>query len=176
VNPARVYGFEDEGGLLLCTWPEPAAMPMVPAPYAEEVWTGLEYASASHMLMLGLEKEALTIVTAARDRYDGSRRNPYSDIECGSYYARSLSAWALVNAWSGLDADLRDQRLSFKPRRERGVFFWSAGGAWGRLVVGDATRLEVLGGRIALRQITVGARSETLPLARELSAGETWTL
>jgi hypothetical protein len=173
INPARVYGFEDEGGLLLCTWPSPAAMPMVPAPYAEEVWTGLEYASASHMLLRGLESEALTIVEAARARYDGRRRNPYSDIECGSYYVRSLSAWALVNAWSGLDADLRAQRLAFKPRTARGTFFWSAGGAWGRLVVDAASaRLDVLGGTISLRELVVGARKATLDVARTFSAGE----
>jgi hypothetical protein len=148
-------------------------MPMVPAPYAEEVWTGLEYASASHMLLRGLESEALTIVEAARARYDGRRRNPYSDIECGSYYVRSLSAWALVNAWSGLDADLRAQRLAFKPRTARGTFFWSAGGAWGRLVVDAASaRLDVLGGTISLRELVVGARKATLDVARTFSAGE----
>ena len=66
---------------------------MVAAPYAEEVWTGIEYMSASHMIMRGLVEEGLDVVRAARNRHDGSRRNPWNDIECGSYYARSMSAW-----------------------------------------------------------------------------------
>ena len=73
------------------------------------MWTGIEYMSASHMIMRGLVDEGLDIVRAARDRHDGSRRNPWNDIECGSYYARSMSAWQLVNAWSGL------QRRSSSP-------------------------------------------------------------
>ena len=89
---------------------------MVAAPYAEEVWTGVEYMSASHMIMRGLVDEGLAIVRAARDRHDGSRRNPWNDIECGSYYARSMSAWQLVNAFSGLHADFVAGRLAFAPK------------------------------------------------------------
>jgi non-lysosomal glucosylceramidase len=154
VNPARVYGFGDEAGLLLCTWPL-GSMPMVPAPYAEEVWTGIEYASASHMIMHGLIDEGLAIVAAVRDRYDGRNRNPFNEIECGSYYARSLSAWALVNAWSGMSADLRAGVLSFNtaaPGEQR--LFWSAGGAWGELVVErHMTTLRVCGGSIRLTRL-----------------------
>ena len=68
----------------------------MPVPYSEEVWTGLEYMLASHLIARGLVEEGLTIVRAARARHDGSRRNPYNDIECGSYYARSLSSYALA--------------------------------------------------------------------------------
>ena len=89
---------------------------MVAAPYAEEVWTGIEYMSASHMIMRGLVDEGLDVVRAARDRHDGARRNPWNDIECGSYYARSMSAWQLVNAWSGLQRRLRRRPLGFAPK------------------------------------------------------------
>ena len=92
---------------------------MVAAPYAEEVWTGIEYMSASHMIMRGLVEEGLDVVRAARDRHDGARRNPWNDIECGSYYARSMSAWQLVNAWAGLNADLVAGRIGFAPKAER---------------------------------------------------------
>ena len=58
-NPCRNYAFEDEGGLLIATYPEGTRQPMVAAPYAEEAWTGIEYASASHMIMHGLLDEGL---------------------------------------------------------------------------------------------------------------------
>ncbi len=173
VNPARVYALEDEGGLLLCTWPH-GGMPMVPAPYAEEVWTGLEYAAASHMLMHGLVSEALSIIDAARARYDGRRRNPFNEIECGSYYARSLSAWALVNAWSGLQADLRSGTLEFSPVSGGDqTLFWSAGSAPGQLTIADGVcKLSVLGGSITLSEIKVGEHELPFATPRALTSGE----
>ena len=102
--------------MLVATYPEGVRQPMVAAPYAEEVWTGIEYMSASHMIMRGLVEEGLDVVRAARDRHDGSRRNPWNDIECGSYYARSMSAWQLVNAWAGLQR--RSRRRAHRLRAE----------------------------------------------------------
>jgi non-lysosomal glucosylceramidase len=149
-NPCRNYACEDEGGLLIATYPEGVRQPMVAAPYAEEVWTGIEYMSASHMIMRGLVEEGLEVVRTARDRHDGSRRNPWNDIECGSYYARSMSAWQLVNAWSGLQADFVEGTLSFAPAIPGDQrLFWSAGTAFGHLVIEQGTaRLEVIGGTL----------------------------
>jgi uncharacterized protein (DUF608 family) len=170
-NPCRNYAYEDEGGLLVATYPEGTRQPMVPAPYAEEVWTGVEYASASHMIMHGLYDEGLDVVTAVRRRYDGARRNPFNDIECGSYYARSMSAWQLVDAWSGFHADLVDRTLRFAPR-ERGDqrLFWSAGTAWGELVTAaGASTLRVLGGSLPAVTVTLGDKSTKV---RALAAGD----
>lgn len=160
-NPCRNYAFEDEGGLLLASYPEGVRQPVVPAPYAEEVWTGLEYMSASHMIAHGLVEEGLEIVSAARARHDGARRNPWNDIECGSYYARSMSAYALVNAWSGLHADLVRGQLSFAPATTGDqTLFWSAGTAWGTLVIKDGRgALQVLGGELASVAVTVNGRA-----------------
>lgn len=153
-NPCRNYAFEDEGGLLIATYPEGIRQPMVAAPYAEEVWTGIEYMSASHMIMHGLVEEGLDIVRAARNRHDGSNRNPWNDIECGSYYARSMSAWQLVNAFSGLSADFVAGTLSFAPRLKGDYrLFWSAGMAFGTLTrTGDDIRVDVLGGSLKANQ------------------------
>ena len=89
---------------------------MVAPPYAEEVWGGIEYMSASHLIMHGLVDEGVDIVRATHRRHDGSRRNPWSDIECGSYYVRSMSAWQLVNAFSGLHTDFVAEALAFAPK------------------------------------------------------------
>jgi hypothetical protein len=174
-NPCRNYAFEDEGGLLIATYPEGTRQPMVAAPYAEEAWTGVEYASASHMIMRGLVDEGLEVVRAVRRRYDGSRRNPWNDIECGSYYARSMSAWQLVNAWSGMQADAIEGTLRFTPKAE-GDFrlFWSSGTAWGELTrSGGGLTLHVLGGVAELGRVSVGDRD--YPAGR-LAAGQSLEL
>ena len=110
-------------------------------PYAEEVWTGLEYMLASHLIARGLVDEGLTIVRAARARHDGSRRNPWNEIECGSYYARSLSSYALVNAYHRADASTSGVgEIGFQPgaRRRRRLFL--VGGA--RLGRGRISRAD----------------------------------
>ena len=174
-NPCRNYAYEDEGGLLVATYPEGTRQPMVAAPYAEEVWTGVEYASASHMIMRGLVDEGLEIVRAVRKRYDGARRNPFNEIECGSYYARSMSAWQLVNAWSGLLADCVEGTLRFSPVAI-GDFrlSWSAGAGWGELVQ-DGGRLSLVlhGGRADFSRVVVGDRAFS---AHALAAGQTMEL
>ncbi|MCB9994602.1 MAG: beta-glucosidase [Hyphomicrobiaceae bacterium] len=156
-NPCRVFAFEDEAGLVIATYPEGVRQPVVPIPYAEECWTGIEYAAASHMIMRGLVDEGLDIVTAVRRRYDGMRRNPFNEIECGSYYSRSMSAWQLVNAWSGFRADQVDRTLHFAPVKEGDLtLFWSAGQAWGQLIRrGGEIELRVLGGKLDIDRVIV---------------------
>ncbi len=154
-NPCRVYAYEDEAGLLLCTWPDGTSKPALPAPYAEEVWTGLEYMMASHLIQRGLINEGLTIVQAARARHDGSRRNPWNDIECGSYYVRALSSYALINAFSGLSFDQRSGEIGFRPARPGdGIYFWSAGRGWGVVELkGSTMTLTVKGGELLISRL-----------------------
>ncbi|MFJ6321419.1 MULTISPECIES: GH116 family glycosyl-hydrolase [unclassified Rhizobium] len=173
-NPCRNYAFEDEAGLLIATYPEGIRQPMVAAPYAEEVWTGIEYMSASHMIMHGLIKEGLDIVRGARDRHDGSKRNPWNDIECGSYYARSMSAWQLVNAFSGLQADMVSGRVTFKPKVDGDYrLFWSAGTGFGTLTRrSGAVSLNVLGGSLDIGEIAVGDHVRQLGDRRHIAAGQ----
>jgi uncharacterized protein (DUF608 family) len=169
-NPCRNFAYEDEAGLLIATYPEGTRRPMVAAPYAEETWTGIEYASASHMIMHGLVEQGLAVVRAVRQRYDGARRNPFSEIECGSYYARSMSAWQLVNAWAGFRADRVEGLLIFAPVADGDWRLpWSAGTAWGELVrEAGTTTLRVVGGSLPASRVSVAGRMSTVP---ELQAG-----
>src|SRR4029453_7150349 len=91
-NPQRIYALNDEQGLLLCSWPK-GHRPALPFVYSEEVWTGIEYQVAAHLIYEGLIVEGLAITKAVRDRYDGQRRNPWNEVECGNHYARALSSW-----------------------------------------------------------------------------------
>src|SRR5262249_50246587 len=126
---------------------------------------------ASHMIMHGLTAQGLDVVRAVRGRYDGARRNPFNDIECGSYYARSMSAWQLVNAWAGFRAYMVDKTMTFAPKTAGDYRLpWSAGGAFGELVSEAGTlSLKVLGGALPAMTLSVGATSHTIPA---LKAGE----
>lgn len=132
VNVQRTYALNDEAGLLLCSWPH-GGRPKLPFVYSDEVWSGIEYHVATHLIYEGFIDEGLTVVKACRDRYDGERRNPWSDIECGHHYARSLASWGVLIALSGFTYDLTKDEMNFEPVIKEGDFktFWSTGKAWG---------------------------------------------
>jgi uncharacterized protein (DUF608 family) len=128
----RTYALNDEMGLLLCAWPK-GGRPRIPFPYADEVWTGIEYQVAAHLIYEGLVEEGLTIVKAVRDRHDGVRRNPWNEVECGHHYARAMASWAVLTALSGFKFDMASGTMSFAPAIHKDNFtcFWSTGKAWG---------------------------------------------
>lgn len=105
VNPQRAsYAYGKEGGLILCSWPG-GDQPSLPFVYSNEVWTGIEYQVASHLIMTGHLKEGLTLVKACRSRYDGRIRNPFDEYECGHWYGRALASYGLIQALTGLSYD-----------------------------------------------------------------------
>jgi uncharacterized protein (DUF608 family) len=115
-NPQRpAFALNDEGGLLLCSWPKGDA-PSLPFVYSNEVWTGIEYQVASHLMLAGDVAEALDIVRACRDRYDGRIRNPFSEIECGHFYARALASYGLIQGLTGIRYDAVERTLHVAPR------------------------------------------------------------
>jgi hypothetical protein len=84
--------------------------------YSNEVWTGIEYQVASHLIRLGCVEEGLEIVRVARSRYDGRVRNPFDEYECGHWYSRALSSYALLFALTGARYDAVEQVLHLSPR------------------------------------------------------------
>jgi len=131
-NCQRTYVLNDEKGLLLCSWPD-GGRPKLPFVYSDEVWTGIEYQVATHLIYEGFIEEGLTVVKAVRDRHDGVRRNPWNEVECGNHYARSMSSWGLIVALSDFQFDMARNQMSFNPRINEENFsaFWSTGKAWG---------------------------------------------
>jgi hypothetical protein len=98
------YAHGEEGGLLLCTWPKGGELTF-PFPYNSEVWTGIEYTVASHLLFKGEVGKGLEIVRNCRQRYNGKTRNPFAEIECGHCYARAMSSYALIEGITGIRYD-----------------------------------------------------------------------
>ena len=114
-NPQRpTYACGDEGGLVLCTWPKGGELSL-PFVYSNEVWTGIEYQVASHLMRMGHVKEGLDIVRTCRTRYDGRVRNPFDEYECGHWYARAMSSYALLFGLSGARYDAVDKTLYLEP-------------------------------------------------------------
>lgn len=97
-NNMRTFATADEQGTLIASYPR-GGRPDVPFPYWGECMTGFEYQAAVLLLDYGFKKEGLEIAKAVRDRHDGRFRNPFNEPECGSYYARCMASWALLEAW-----------------------------------------------------------------------------
>lgn len=154
-NPQRPsYACGAEGGLLLCTWPK-GGEPSLPFVYSNEVWTGIEYQVASHLIMLGMLQQGLDIVRACRDRYDGRIRNPFNEYECGHWYARAMSSYALLQAISGARYDAVEKVLYLRPS-VRGDFrcFISTATGYGLVGVRNGKPfIEVVSGSIPISRI-----------------------
>ena len=152
-NPCRIFAANDEKGLVICGWRDGAKKPVIPVPYAEECMTGFEYAAAGLMIEEGMVREGTEIVEAVRDRYDGKKRNPYAEIECGSSYARSMASFALPAAFSGFRFDMAKKVIGFFPVTRARPFdcFWAVADAWGTVrIEEDRTVLNVLYGTLSL--------------------------
>lgn len=110
-NPQRPgFALGHDGGLLLCTWPHGGKLSL-PFVYSDEVWTGIEYQVASHLIFEGEVEKGLDIVRTCRDRYNSGIRNPFNEYECGSWYARALSGYSLLQALTGVRYDAVDKTL-----------------------------------------------------------------
>ncbi len=118
---------------------------------------GFEYSSAIQMMQYGMVEEGLKVVEAVRERYDGSKRNPWNEIECGSNYARSMASYALLNTLSGFSFDMVNGLIGFDPIINVGEpfqCFWSLDSGWGEYVQ-TATNIElrILYGSLPLKTL-----------------------
>ena len=96
-NPMRSYALGDEVSLKMAWYPEDR-FPRSPFPYYRETMTGFEYVVAALLAWRGDRAEAERVVRDVRSRYDGRKRNPFDEAECGHHYARALAAWTVLKA------------------------------------------------------------------------------
>ena len=157
-NHMRSYVLNDESALLMATYPR-GNRPARPFPYYNEVMTGFEYTAAIGMLYEGDLDAGLKCISAIRDRYDGLKRNPFDEAECGHHYARAMVSWAAILALTGFQYSAVDGVLAFAAPRTKRRHFWSNGYAWGTCELspdgngGCDLRFEVLQGEIRLREL-----------------------
>jgi len=174
-NNMRSYAMGDEKALLMASWPK-GGRPKIPFPYWSEVMTGFEYTAAIGMLYEGMEAEGLDCITNIRDRYDGQKRNPFDEAECGHHYARAMASWAGILAESEFLYSAVDKSIKFTDKP--GKYFWSNGSAWGMCEIdkdGDNYKvsLEVLHGKVELNTFQLGEqKAYAFKKAKSIGEGE----
>ena len=155
-RPYRVFADGDDAGLLLCTWPR-GGRPAVPIRYADEVWTGSEYQVAAHCWREGLQHEGRAVLDGVWARYDGRRRNPFNEIECGDHYARSLAGWSALEALAGFAHDGPAGAYTLRrpgvPSTSVPFLARSGWGLWSQQ--GDELVMACTGGRLDVHRLTV---------------------
>jgi len=151
-NHLRSYVFDDESALLMAGYPYDR--PEYPFPYYNEVMTGFEYVAAIAMLYEGQTDNGLLCIKNIRDRFNGLKRNPFDEIECGHHYARAMASWAGVLATTGFHYSGVDKSMTFTSKP--GTYFWSNGYAWGTCKVDSVgATLKVMEGEIVLSKFTI---------------------
>lgn len=144
-NMWRNFALNDEAGTIICSYPDNEKSPSIPIPYCEECMTGFEYALSTLMIYECKKDYGEEMVKAIRDRYDGEKRNPWNEIECGSNYARSMASFGLMNAYSGFKYDMTKNQIGFKHISD-GTYFWSVGNSYGNVSINkEKITLSVLG-------------------------------
>jgi hypothetical protein len=175
-NHMRSFALNDESCVVVGTWPR-GRRPKRPFPRDAELWTGLEYTAAVHMLYEGQVQNALRIFNAVRARHDGARRNPFDEPECGHHYARAMASWGAIPAWTGFHYS--GIRGAMRVSCIHGSMFWSNGDAWGTIRQMPApdgsmrVELTVLHGSVRLSHFAVaGVGSKVLDPPCTAKAGK----
>ncbi|MEN6578519.1 MAG: GH116 family glycosyl hydrolase, partial [Phycisphaerales bacterium] len=173
-NCMRSFGLGDEAVLLMASYPKDR--PSNPFPYFTEVMTGFEYAAAVGMLYEDQTKEGLQCIANIRDRYDGRKRSPFDEAECGHHYARAMASWAAGLALTGFHYSGVDKSMTLAPNP--GEWFWSNGYAWGACSIKRSGKrmkveLSVLHGDLTLSRFDLtGHGSCVFEVPVQIKAGE----
>ena len=141
----------------------------------DETWTGVEYAAAVLMMQEGRVADGLRVFKAVRDRFDGRKRNPFDEPECGRHYARAMSSWAAVPALTGFHYSGVDRTMTFAAKE--GKHFWSTGYAWGTCTIRNRrgawkVSLKVPHGVVDVEKIILAGHGvASVPRGRKLASG-----
>jgi hypothetical protein len=143
--------------------------------YLNETMNGFEYQVAAHMIAEGMVKEGLAVLKTLDERYDGNKRNPFNEVECGDHYARSMASYGALIAISGFEYDGPERYIGFAPRLTPENFKapFTAAEGWGSYSqkIADGTmraELAVKHGKVPLRTLSLAPLAGQTP--RKVSA------
>lgn len=162
----RPYYADGEGGLIMTAnalgRETPYGVYSEFACYLNETMNGFEYQAAAHMIAEGMVKEGLAVLKTLDERYDGNKRNPFNEVECGDHYARSMASYGALIAISGFEYDGPSRRIGFAPRLAPENFKapFTAAEGWGSYSqkISDGTlraELAVKHGKVPLRTMSL---------------------
>lgn len=162
-NPQRPsYALGREGGLLLCSWPKGGKLSL-PFVYSDEVWTGIEYQVASHLMLMGQVEKGLEIVRECRDRYDGRIRNPFNEYECGHWYARAMSSYGCLEGLTGVRYDTVDKTLYIDSKVGDFTSFISTETGFGTVSLKKGKpALNIVYGKLPIKKVLVSGKEVLL--------------
>ncbi len=154
-NSWRLFCIDDEAGTIICDYPEGVEKPHIPIYYCEETMTGFEYSFAGILFSRGKFEDGLKVVKAVRDRFDGEKRNPWNEFECGGNYARSMASYALIPILSGFEFDMPNRHIGFNPYiKDNYKSVWSLNDAWGNFeVLQEKIIISVYEGALSLKSL-----------------------
>jgi len=168
-NNMRSYVLGDEAALLMASWPHGRLK--TPFPYFGEAMTGFEYCAAVGMLYEGQTENGLKCIKAIRDRFDGAKRSPFNEPECGYHYGRSMASWAAVPALSDFHYSGVDRIMNFTSTPGR--YFWSNGYSYGICeITSENVTLEVVKGSLDLKSLTLTGHDKPVGKNFTLKEGE----
>jgi non-lysosomal glucosylceramidase len=176
-NCMRTFALGNEAALLMASYPD--GRPANPFPYFTEVMTGFEYTAAIGMLYEGLLDDGLKCIGSIRERYDGLKRNPYDEAECGHHYGRAMISWAGLLALSGFHYSAVDRSLQLGAGD--GPMFWSNGYAYGTFreagsAEGRMVSITAIRGELPLKSLVVRGHGRVrFDEMKTIRAGETVT-
>ncbi|HEY5256732.1 MAG TPA: GH116 family glycosyl hydrolase, partial [Acidobacteriaceae bacterium] len=161
-NVERTFALNNEAAMVICDYGK-APRPRIPFPYFAEVMTGFEHATAALMIYSGMVEEGIECIHNVRARYDGEKRSPWDEAECGHHYARAMASWTSFVALSGFQFDATRAAVTAIPRTAHKTFncFWSSATGWGtfayRPIAGSGTRftIQVLAGTLPCRSCEI---------------------
>ncbi|UCD29834.1 MAG: hypothetical protein JSV03_04955, partial [Planctomycetota bacterium] len=160
--PGRWFINKGQAGLFNCTWPQSRHLDKG-IQYKNEVWTGIEYQVAGHMIWEGMLTEGLAMIRAIHDRYHPSLFNPYNEVECGDHYARAMASWGCFTALSGFEYYGPRGYLAFAPKMTPENFrsAFTAAQGWGtfdqkRRAGNQCNRIEIRWGKLRLKHLVLG--------------------
>jgi len=175
----RPYYADGEGGMILTAnalgRETPYGVSSEFACYLNETMNGFEYQVAAHMIAEGMVKEGLAVLKTLDERYDGNKRNPFNEVECGDHYARSMASYGALIAISGFEYDGPQRYIGFAPRLTPENFKapFTAAEGWGSYSqkIADGTmraELAVKHGKVPLRTLSLAPLAGQTP--RKVSA------
>jgi uncharacterized protein (DUF608 family) len=162
-NPQRpTFACGEDGGLLLCTWPKGGELSL-PFVYSNEVWTGIEYQVASHLMFKGEIDRGLDIVRECRERYDGTVRNPFDEYECGHWYARAMASYGMLQSLTGVRYDAVDKTLFIDSKVGDFTSFISTETGFGNIGLRDGKPyVNIVSGNVDIENVFVSGVKKRL--------------